>query len=158
MRQPIAALHQLRDAQPDHVLFRVFRELDSLKEHWRSCVVLAHGLLELLVNELIEEKSTKPARNMSHFAKLNLLRELHLIDDNQFRAFTWFRQLRNRAAHDVQFEKTNSDLRIFRNTSFADSEFHVQCMVVIASLWNQHHEVFSRRIFPTIHCLEASSA
>jgi hypothetical protein len=89
-------------------------------------------------------------RDFPHSVKLTLLHELGAIGDADFRALTLFRKLRNRAVHDAQFQLTDNDLEIFKNTSFADSEFHVKCMVVLTILWNQNQKLFSEHFFPSI--------
>jgi hypothetical protein len=148
---------QLKDLFPNHVFAKVFGELESLKGQPRACVVVTHGLVELLINILVEEKcknATKiveQTRDFPHAVKLVLLHELGIINDEQFRALSWFRKLRNRAVHEPQFEIRTSDLDIFKTTSFANAEFHVQCMVVVMILWNQNQEIFSRRFFPTLY-------
>jgi hypothetical protein len=146
---------QLADLFPDHVFAKVFGELESLKAHPRACVVVTHGLVELMVNILIEEKCKSGAqivgrtRDFPNSVKLTLLHELKVIDDAHFRALTWFRKLRNRAVHEPHFAIQSSDLDIFQKTNFASSEFYVQCMVVVAVLWNQNYEIFTRRFFPS---------
>jgi hypothetical protein len=148
---------QLVELLPDHVVAKVFGELTSLKGQPRACVVVTHGFIELLINILIEEKCknaptiTKSTRDFPHSVKLVMLHELQVIDGQQFRALTWFRKLRNRAVHEPEFEIRKSDLEIFKKSNFADSEFYVQCMVVVAILWNQHYDVFSRRFFPALY-------
>jgi hypothetical protein len=157
MGDPPLPTPQLKDLFPDHVIAKVFGELESVKGQPRACVVVTHGFVELLVNMLVEEKCKNApkiiagTRDFPHSVKLILLHELQVIDDEQFRALTWFRKLRNRAVHEPQFEIRSGDLEIFKRTNFADSEFHVQCIVVVMILWNQNLEVFSRRFFPTIY-------
>ncbi len=82
--------------------------------------------------------------------KLILLHELRVIDDSDLRVLTRFRKLRNRAVHEAHFEITSNDLEIFKKTSFADSEFYVKCMVVLATLWNQNQKLFSEHFFLSI--------
>ena len=149
-------LAELKELQPDHVVFKVFGELDVLADHPRACIVVAHGFLELLVNILVEAKCksggkiVERTRDFPHSVKLILLHELGAIGDADLRALTAFRKLRNRAVHDAHFQITSNDLEIFKNTSFADAEFHVQCMVVLSILWNQNQKLFSEYFFPSV--------
>ena len=156
MPESSGSLTKLKELQPDHVVFKVFGEIDALAGHDRACAIVAHGFLELLVNILVEAKCKSGAkivsrtRDFPHSVKLILLHEVGVIGDADLRALTSFRKLRNRAVHDARFQLTSGDVEVFKNTSFATSEFHVQCMVVLAILWNQNHKLFSEYFFPTI--------
>jgi hypothetical protein len=164
MPESSAPLARLKELQPDHVVFKVFGELDTLAGHDRACIVVAHGFLELLVNILVKAKCksgpkiASQTRDFPHSVKLTLLHELGVIGDADLRALTSFRKLRNRAVHDAHFQLTSDDLAIFKNTSFADSEFHVKCMVLLAILWNQNQKLFSEHFFPSVWGLAAQKA
>jgi hypothetical protein len=95
------------DRQAD--LYPIFRFLSALKKAQgdpRLNVLVAHGLVELFVNTVIDAKCrngkriTEDARGYPHSVRLVILNELGLLSDTQLTLYDWFRKLRNRAAHD----------------------------------------------------------
>ena len=148
----------LNDLHPNHVLLKVIGEIETLKDHGRSCVIVAHGFLELLVNILVRNKCKNAVRIISstrdfpHSTKLILLHELGCLSDSDIRMLNWFRKLRNRAAHDPHFRITENDLRSFGSGPFGNpAQFHVLCLSVFGTLWNRHYELFSAEFFPSAY-------
>jgi hypothetical protein len=140
------------DSANQSLLETVLQEFELLQHHPRSCVIVMHGFIELLINTLVEEKcksGKKMAgnnRDYPHSVKLTLLHELDLLDDESFKNLNWFRKLRNDAAHEAVFSVTPDNLQIFAGTKFADvSHFPLLCMQIFMSLWNKYPDLFSSK-------------
>ena len=76
-------------------------------------VVVAHGIIELIVNELVR-KNCKHSRDMakvSHYRKMIILNEMNVLSDTYFACLNCLRQLRNRAVKEPMFKPTSADLR-----------------------------------------------
>jgi hypothetical protein len=151
-------VHVERDSATLSLMETVLREFELLQHHPRSCVIVMHGFIELLINTVIEEKcksGKKMAsnnRDYPHSVKLTLLYELNLLDDESFEKLNWFRKLRNDAAHEAVFTITPDKLQMFVGTKFADvSHFPLLCMDIFMSLWNTYPVLFSSRFSPEGH-------
>ena len=146
------------DSANQSLLETVLQEFEMLQHHPRSCVIVMHGFIELLINTLVEEKckfGKKMAsnnRDYPHSVKLTLLHELNLLDDESFKKLNWFRKLRNDAAHEAVFSVTPDKLQMFAGTKFADvSHFPLLCMEIFMSLWNDYPDLFSSKFSPEGH-------
>jgi hypothetical protein len=144
-----------RDSATQSLLETVLEEFELLQHHPRSCVIVMHGFIELLINTLIQEKcksGNKMAtnnRDYPHSVKLTILRELELLDEESFKKLTWFRKLRNDAAHEAVFTITPDKLQMFVGTRFADvSHFPLLCMDIFMNLWNAYPSLFSSKFSP----------
>ncbi len=143
------------DSATPSLMETVLREFELLQHHPRSCVIVMHGFIELLINTLIEEKcksGKKMAannRDYPHSVKLTILHELGLLDEESFKKLTWFRKLRNDAAHEAVFTITSDKLQLFAGTKFANvSHFSLLCMDIFMSLWNSYAALFSSKFSP----------
>jgi hypothetical protein len=141
----------------DSTIIKIFREMSYSKDNSRLMVLITHGFIELLVNTLIESKCKNSKRLISnrrdypHSSKLLLLNELSIISDDQYRLLVWFKNLRNRAAHEPIFEITNQDLQRFKEAKDRDpNNFFMLCIAILSNLWNQHVKVFSPIFAPKI--------
>lgn len=100
-------------------IFTFLRALKKAQGDPRVNVLVAHGLIELFTNAIVDAKCrngkriTEDSRGYSHSIKLVILNELGLLSDRQLTLYDWFRKLRNRAAHDALFEVSASDLSRF---------------------------------------------
>jgi hypothetical protein len=144
-----------RDSVNQSLLETVLQEFELLQHHPRSCVIVMHGFIELLINTLVEEKcksGKKMAsnnRDYPHSVKLTLLHELDLLDEESFKQLSWFRKLRNDAAHEAVFTVAPDKLQMFAGTRFADvSHFPLLCMDIFTSLWNAYPDLFSSKFSP----------
>jgi hypothetical protein len=147
-----------RDSATLSLMETVLHEFELLQHHPRSCVIVMHGFIELLINTVIEEKckaGKKMAgnnRDYPHSVKLTILRELGLLDDESFKKLNWFRKLRNDAAHEAVFTITSDKLQLFAGTKFADvSHFPLLCMEIFMSVWNAYSALFSAKFSPEGH-------
>ncbi len=128
-------------------LIDVLTELERLKDRPRFVVIVAHGLIELMVNELVRThcKHAKEMRRISHYRKLILLNEMDVLPDNFFDCLNRLRELRNAAVHKVLFDPTEEDLRhvaepldiSFPGEGSPYTDFVVLCSSIIQSLLNQ---------------------
>ena len=139
----------------DDFLTRVFKELNDQQNNARHCVILMHGFIELLINVLIEahckngKQITSSSRDYPHSTKLLILYELSILNAAQFKVLSWFRKLRNRAAHTPLFDLTPNDLVAFRGTSFESvDQFALLCVDIFCDIWNQHAHLFAEKFSP----------
>ena len=144
-----------RDSANQSLLETVLQEFELLQHHPRSCVIVMHGFIELLINTLVEEKcksGKKMAsnnRDYPHSVKLTLLHELGFLDEESFNKLSWLRKLRNDAAHEALFTVTPDKLQMFAGSKFADvSHFPLLCMDIFMSLWNAYADLFSSKFSP----------
>jgi hypothetical protein len=116
----------------------------------RFQIIITHGVLELLVNTLIElrckngGKIRKATRDYPHSVKLVLLHEKGLIKDSHYRLLDGFRKLRNEAVHDAQFNLKPEMLTPFQSFFATDKRhklndpknFSVLCGKIVLLFWN----------------------
>jgi hypothetical protein len=136
---------------------QIFRDLSRATDHPRLLVIITHGFLELLVNALVETKCkhgkrvSKNHRDYPHSTKLVVLHELGVLTDDQFRTFDWFRDLRNKAAHEPVFTITKNRLSSLKNMEFHDpGRFYHLCLSLIAGFWNEHVDLFGPKFAPGV--------
>ncbi len=91
----------------------VLTELERLKDRPRLVVIVAHGLIELAVNELIRThcRHAGEMRRISHYRKLIVLNEMEVLPDAFFDCLNRLRKLRNRSVYEVRFDPGRADLR-----------------------------------------------
>jgi hypothetical protein len=137
-------------------LMAALQELMTMHGSHRLNVIVAHGLLELLINTFVEAKCkhgkdiTSHSRDYTHSAKLVILHELGLLTDSEFARFDWLRKLRNRAAHETRFAIESRDLHYF--PEFSDpAQFELMCITLVVGFWNRHVELFGPRIMPELY-------
>ena len=138
------------DSQSLTLIETVMQEFELLQHHPRSCVVIMHGFIELLINTLIEvkckegQKMVKNNRDYPHSIKLTLLYELGGLSEDEFKNLNLFRKLRNDAAHEAVFTITNEKAKMFVGSKFTTaSQFPLLCMDIFMNLWNNHCDIFA---------------
>jgi hypothetical protein len=133
-------------------------ELEAVKSHPRSLVLITSGFIEMGVQLLVLHhlKNAKKIKNDSRSyplsTKLLILNELNIISDEWYRVFDWFRKLRNRAAHDAIFTLHPKDFeKIKRDEQVPDPaiNFHGFCFAIVAGLFNRHNDVFAASFVPS---------
>ena len=116
----------------------------------RFQIIVTHGVLELLVNTLIElrckngGKIIEATRDYPHSVKLVLLHEKGLIKDSHYRLLDGFRKLRNKAVHDAQFNLKPEMLTPFQGFFATDKRyklndpknFGVLCGKIVLLFWD----------------------
>jgi len=140
---------------PKDVFEKLYGELNSLPDHPRVLITLAHCYLELFVHLMAVSKCkngkriTDSNRDYPHSIKIVMLHEAGLISDWESQFLHWFRKQRNKAAHEVEFDIAANDLEIFRgHTEEGDTQLddpkniRALCEVLIMGFWNKHIDVF----------------
>lgn len=107
-----------------------------------------------------KKKITSNHRDFSHSVKLVLLSELGLLDNKLYQILDWFRNLRNRAAHEVFFELTPADIK-FANESMMRflpvemepivADLDRFCKLLIGTIWNKHLDVLLPIFEPNLY-------
>ncbi|HTR41431.1 MAG TPA: hypothetical protein VMH87_07415 [Pseudomonadales bacterium] len=106
--------------KPTRIIETFLNDLNSMVDRPRFQVILTHGVLELLVNTLIEhrckngEKIVGRTRDYPYSVKLVLLHEKGLISDRFYHHLDSLRDLRNKAVHEAQFTLTADMLTPFK--------------------------------------------
>jgi hypothetical protein len=142
-----------REANP---LFRVMFELKRVKNEPRLLVIVTHGLIELIINTLIDahcknaKKIANSNRDFPHSAKLTILNEKGVLSDHHYQLLNWFRKLRNDAAHDPFFELTKDRMSPLADPEMRKPErFCMTCQSILTDLWLTFEDVVGPAFLPT---------
>ncbi len=141
------------------VLAAFIGELNSVKQHHRSLVIITHGFIELFLNRIIDQKCkhgrkriTSNNRDFPLSVKLTLLHELNHIDDKMYAVIDGFRKIRNRAAHEASFAITTENWQILNSglNRFISGESKRKpndllhfCKLLIGAIWNENLDIVS---------------
>lgn len=141
------------------VLAAFIGELNSVKQHNRSLVIITHGFIELFLNRIIEEKCkhgkkriTSNNRDIPVSVKLTLLKELNHIDNQMYDVINAFRKIRNQAAHEASFAITPENWHILNSglDRFISGESKRKpndllhfCKLLIGAIWNENIDIVS---------------
>ena len=134
-------------------------ELNSVKQHNRSLVIITHGFIELFLNRIIDEKCkhgrkriTSNNRDFPLSVKLTLLHELNLIDDKIYKILDGFRKIRNRAAHEASFIITDANWQLLNSgldrfiigeSKRKPNDLVHFCKLLIGTIWNENLDIVS---------------
>jgi len=139
----------------DDPILAVLKEVEG-STNPRVVVLVAHGLIELMVNTLIDAHCknayaiTSDIRGYPHAAKLLILNECGIISDVFYIILDRFRRLRNDAAHKPFFDVDQSRLKHIAEPlkpvfeSIPDvygetfSSVNGLCSSIVQSFWNNH--------------------
>lgn len=143
----------------DDVLAAFIGELNNVKQHHRSLVIITHGFIELFLNRIIDEKCkhgrnriTSNNRDFPLSVKLTLLHELNHIDDKMYAVLDGFRKIRNRAAHEASFSITTENWQTLNSglDRFISGESMCKpndllhfCKLLIGAIWNENLDIVS---------------
>lgn len=148
--------------QQQDVLDSFFKDIDSAQGNPRFQIIVAHGVIEVFVNALIDihckhGDTLQESRDYPHSVKLLLLHELERITDDQYDMLTKFRRLRNAASHGGHFELTKKMVAPFDSMNSPARKFKlddpanitVLCHHVVIIVWNDHiEELFNYFLTP----------
>lgn len=150
----------INESEDDGVLEAFFEELNSVKDHHRSLVIIVHGYIELFLNGIIEaeckhgkKRINKYTRDYTLSVKLTLLSELNILDKKMFSLLDKFRKIRNDAAHDASFKISEANWQILNNglDRFIPGESNRKpndlahfCKLLIGTIWNEHLDILSK--------------
>jgi hypothetical protein len=141
---------------PSDPLIRFFQEIGRVKNDQRLLLLVSHGVLELLVNSLIDLKCknakriTSDSRGFPHAARLLILNEIGVISDFQLKVYDSFRRLRNRAAHEPLFVIKAADLAAFYERFRDPASLYLLCTALVGGLWNDHVTDLASRFLPSM--------
>jgi hypothetical protein len=144
-------------AKKQSPLENYFSDLHSANDSPRFQIVVTNGVLEMLVNALIENKCKNAGKmeKWNYGVKLILLNEMGILSDKFFTLLDEFRRLRNQAAHG-HFKLTAEMLIKFvdvkMNTVMEDPKtpadfldlynFKHLCNLLFVGFWHEHLDVF----------------
>ena len=136
--------------------------LDEVREcsfHSRSVVLVAHGIIELIVNSLITshcnngKRILKDTRSYTHSSKCLILNELGILHDEELGLLDRFRALRNDLVHEVKFEVNNNRIKNIiekfpikisyvkpANEEELKGNVVSLCIAVVAQVWGSNME------------------
>ncbi len=152
----------------DNPLLKVLEKIES-SAHPRIVILVAHGLIELMVNTLIEshcknsKSITSDTRGYPHAAKLLILNECNVIHDVEYIVLDRLRKLRNAAAHEPFFNvdkyrlmQITEPLKPYFATLPGEfdktfSSINGLCSTIIQSLWNSHMDVLGPVFSPEVY-------
>jgi hypothetical protein len=124
----------------------------------RAAVLVANAFFEALVDALVQHhcKHKGRLRRARYEAKLILLNELGVINDDRYRQLQRFRNIRNRAAHRPFFEVTAADLNFVPlpptlegdkwrsdSVSMRPQIFFLKISLLLGAFWNEHKTIFA---------------
>lgn len=141
---------------PGDPLMRFFQEIGRVRNDPRLLILVSHGVLELLVNNLIDLKCknakriASDSRGFPHAARLLILNEIGVISDTQLRVYDAFRKLRNRAAHEPLFAIKTEDFAAFAEHSRNPASLYLLCTALVGGLWNDHVPDLAPRFLPSM--------
>jgi hypothetical protein len=148
---------KVTEAVWEQPIIRFFCQLGKVKDDHRSLILVTNGFLELLIESLIKARCknanriANDSRSYPYSAKLLLLNEAGVLPDETFKAFDWFRKLRNRAAHDPFFAVLPSDLqRVHDDVLKQPNNLYQLCVHIFGGFWNAHIDVFGPVFAPSI--------
>ena len=122
-----------------------------LKNEPRVLILIAHGFVERLVDEVLKAKCRHGRhfvddKEFSHGAKLMILHALQLVDDELFTELDWLRKIRNEAAHQPFFKLSGQHLSQCKTAD--PDRLSSFLMRIISVLMNRHAEVLKPIFLP----------
>ncbi len=128
-----------------NVLETFHEEINIVKNHDRSLAIITSGFIELLINNIIDEKCKVKSKNINNLSiKFILLNELGIIDDKLYDILKDFNKIRNKAAHKAQFNIDKDTQQRFNNglkrfglpDRYGENDFCIFCKQLLGTLWN----------------------
>lgn len=130
----------------------MLREIQRVNNE-RFAIIVAHGVVEILTNALIEHHCRKAKDIVSdnktypHSTKLLILFEKGVLDEKGYKTLTDFRKLRNDAAHGGIFTVTKAMLDKFSvkftNETTTQAKMIFLCNEIVMQFWGAHTDVFT---------------
>jgi hypothetical protein len=146
--------------KPINLIMFFANQMRSVPHDPRFQVIIAQGMLELLVNTLVEynckdaEMIDADDRSFPYLVKLVILHEKNLIPDNYFKFLNGFRKIRNIAAHAAVFDIEKLDPKYWKpfhnlkqnvtNRQLDDPKNFIHlCHDLVFGFWNLHVRFFA---------------
>ena len=134
-------------------------EVRECGSHPRSVVLVAHEIIELIVNLLVKnhcnngKRIIEDTRSYTHASKCVILNELKVLHDDELKLLDRFRKLRNDLVHDVNVEIDNGRIKnvigdwqisLSYNKSSSSKEFKgnviLLCITIVSQIWGSNME------------------
>ncbi len=151
---------EVQDEVEGNDLVRVVLEIRRIKDNHRMVVILAHGLIDLFINSLIEfhckhaKRITDNFNQFPHSTKLILLNELGILSDHHYRLLDWFRDIRNKAAHRIRFQIDKNALGTFVNKDHRNPDkFADLCISIVSDVLNSHQIAVWAGLTPKLYSI-----
>jgi hypothetical protein len=126
---------------------RAMRELERIKDESRLVVIITQGLVELVVNTLVDQKC-KDAKQIKSEGRLILLHELNVLSDHDYRLLTWLRFLRHDAAHLPFFNPKADRFEMFADEDHRDpGALSALCRLLLFDLIVKHQDTIIPILF-----------
>jgi len=150
----------------DDPIIKVLKQVLDRKTDDRIVVIVAHGLIELMINTLVDKfckhgsRITSDDRNYPYSNKLIILNEKGVLSDPFFGTLDRFRGLRNAAAHDPFFKVDGNRIKQIAEPlerglppmdKMPSDNLGSFCSFLIQNLWSQFHGVLGPAFAPSIH-------
>jgi len=146
-----------KESKPTRIIESFLNEINSVKHSPRFQIIVTQGVLELLVNTLVEQNCKRGkmiierTRDYPYSVKLVLLHEKGLISDFQYQQLDALRSIRNKAAHEARFELTTDMLAPFNGVTYIGGDlklndpknFAVLCIQTVFGFWNHGVRLFA---------------
>ena len=129
-------------------LIPLYQRLGESKNDNLKLIILANTFLELLVNILIEEKLKNSKKVLdgneyTYSIKLLILNELNIIKKELYTMILILKNLRDRAAHQVNFKITDEELKkLPKGPTNGKDNLYQPCILILGTLWNENKECF----------------
>ena len=149
-----------KEPKPTELLLTFANQIRSVPHDPRLQIIIAQGMLELLVNTLVEkfckgaEMIDADDRSFPYLVKLVILHEKGLIPDNYFKWMNGLRKIRNAAAHAAVFELEKLTPKYwtpFRGLKATLTNYPLDdpknfvylCQEMVSGFWNLHVRFFA---------------
>ncbi|MGL0940450.1 MULTISPECIES: hypothetical protein [Vibrio] len=125
-------------------MLRVSDEIGIVKDNPRLLIIVSHSFVEMIIKTLCDYHFPD-IKLSNHHQRLQKLRKEKVLNEFQFKLYSWFRELRNQAAHTPVFrlEASNfADLRgVVKEDLLGVQSFHLFSIKLITELWNKHLDI-----------------
>ena len=126
-------------------LIPLYYQLGKAEDDPLKLVILANTFLELLINILVEEKIKNKSKvidnnEYTYAVKLLVLNEKNIINDRLYKSIEKLRKIRNRAAHEPNFNLGVDD---YKELPVRKNMYNI-CLTVIGTLWNSYKDLFAK--------------
>jgi len=153
----------------DDPFVKVLRQVGDRKADPRVVVLVAHGLIELMINTLVDHSCrnakaiTSDTRGYPYSTKLIILHEKGVVPDSFFETLERFRRLRNDAAHQPFFDVDASRIRQIaepmekhlppreEGQTYPSDSLNDFCGYLVHSLFSQFQGVLLPIFAPSVH-------
>ncbi|MBV6451720.1 MAG: hypothetical protein MHPDNHAH_02467 [Anaerolineales bacterium] len=153
----------------DDPLIKVLKQVTNRNTDDRVIVLVAHGLIELIVNTLIDhfckhgKLITSDTRTYPYATKLLILHEKSILPDAFYETLNRFRKLRNDAAHLPFFKIELNQIRKIaepiekyfppkrKGESYPSDDLGGFCRFLVQSLFSQFQGILLPVFAPSIH-------